>query len=143
MRVHLACDAESPLVLHWGMAWRFRHEWQLPPEPFRPTGTTLFDQQAVRTPFAERDGLQYLELEFAKSAEDPGPRGMKFVLYQPEHAAWLKSNGQEMLPPTLSAAVRAIPVCPPPRLCDLAEQIVGAEKGPKLLELDAPLQPVP
>ena len=63
---------ESPLLLHWGLAWQFRHEWQLPPEDFRPAGSIPFDQQAVRTPFAERDGLQYLELEFPKPADGPG-----------------------------------------------------------------------
>ncbi|HWT82522.1 MAG TPA: hypothetical protein VN648_27360, partial [Candidatus Methylomirabilis sp.] len=91
VRVRMVCDAESPLALHWGVAWRFRHEWQLPPESFRPAGTSRFDGQAARTPFTERDGLQYLELEFRKPAQGPGPRGMKFVLYQPDDAAWLKS----------------------------------------------------
>src|SRR5207302_7701847 len=51
VRLWLVCDADAPLAWHWGLVWHFRHEWQLPPESFRPAGTTVFDQQAVRTPF--------------------------------------------------------------------------------------------
>ena len=74
MRVWLVCDGESALALHWGLVWRFRHEWKLPPESLRPAGTTVFDQQAVRTPFSERDGLQILELELRKPSDGPAPR---------------------------------------------------------------------
>src|SRR5919201_2241834 len=45
VRTHLVCDADAPLVLHWGVVWRFPHEWQLPPESFRPARTSVFDQQ--------------------------------------------------------------------------------------------------
>ena len=127
VRVRMVCDAESPLALHWGVAWRFRHERQLPPESFRPAGTSLFDGQAAHTPFTERDGLQYLELEFRKPAQGPGPRGMKFVLYQPDGAAWLKSGGKEVYCPLFER--EGDPRLPSPRLWDLADQIVGAEKG--------------
>ena len=127
VRVRMVCDAESPLALHWGVAWRFRHEGQLPPESFRPAGTSLFDGQAAHTPFTERDGLQYLELEFRKPAQGPGPRGMKFVLYQPDGAAWLKSGGKEVYCPLFER--EGDPRLPSPRLWDLADQIVGAEKG--------------
>src|SRR6185437_8621096 len=57
VRVSLACNADGPCSLHWGVAWRFRQEWKLPPEELRPAGTAPADGQAVQTPFAERDGL--------------------------------------------------------------------------------------
>jgi alpha-glucan,water dikinase len=126
VRVRLACDAGSPLVLHWGLAWQFRHEWQLPPERLRPAGTSLFGEQAARTPLAERGGLQYLELEFPRSP-DGAPRGLKFVLYRPQEGAWLKSGGKEMYLPLFER--KADPRLSSPRLHELAEQIVGAEKG--------------
>jgi len=123
VRVTLVCDAELPLIMHWGVAWQFRHEWQLPPEDLRPAGTVAFDQMAVRTPFVERDGLGYLELEFHR----PGPRGLKFVLYQPEGNAWLKHRGTDLYLPLFED--KADPRLSSPELWDLAERIVGAEKG--------------
>jgi alpha-glucan,water dikinase len=127
VRVRLACDAGRPLVLHWGLAWRFRHEWKLPPEEFRPAGTTVFDSQAVRTPFVQRDGLQYLDLEFRKPDNGPGPRGMKFVLFQPEGGAWLKSGGTDLYLPLAEEAPD--PRLGSPKLWELAERIVSAEMG--------------
>jgi alpha-glucan,water dikinase len=127
VRVQLACDVERPLILHWGLVWRFRHEWQLPPEEFRPAGTTVFDALAVRTPFAQRDGMQSLELEFTKPADGPIPRGLKFVLFQPEGGAWLKSGGADLYLPLAEEAPD--PRLPSPKLWDLAERFVAVEKG--------------
>jgi alpha-glucan,water dikinase len=127
VRVSLACDAGSPLVLHWGVAWRFKHEWQLPPEGFRPAGTSVFEDKAARTPFGERGGLQYLELEFLESESGRAPRGMSFVLHQPDDNAWLKSGGKEMYLPLFEP--ERDPRVSSPALWDLADEIVGAEKG--------------
>jgi alpha-glucan,water dikinase len=127
VRVWLACDAEAPLLLHWGLAQRFRHEWQLPPEEHRPSGTTDADAQAARTPFRERDEMQYLELTFPKPADGPGPRGMRFVLFQPEGGRWLKSGGKDLCLPLFHAP--ADPRLGSARLGDVAEQIVAAEQG--------------
>jgi alpha-glucan,water dikinase len=127
VRVGLACDMEPPLVLHWGLAWQFRHEWALPPETFRPEGTTPFDAMAVHTPFTSRDGLQSLELHFQPPAGTARPRGMIFVLHQPKSNGWLNKNGKDIY---LSLfAVESDPRLGSPRLEDLAEQIVGAEMG--------------
>jgi alpha-glucan,water dikinase len=125
--VSLACDAAAPLVLHWGLAPHFRHEWQLPPEDCRPAGTTVFDALAVRTTFTERDGLQYLELEFRKPADGPGPRGLRFVLFQPEGGAWLKAGGKDLYLPLFEGA--ADPRLPSAKLAGVAEQIIAAETG--------------
>jgi alpha-glucan,water dikinase len=127
VRVCIVSDVEGPLVLHWGLAWRFRHEWQLPPERYWPAGTRAVDQKAVHTPFAERDGLWYLELVLPKNGDGPQPRGLKFVLHRPEGTAWLKSSGKDLYVPLHEP--EADPRLPSPRLRDLAECIVGAEVG--------------
>ena len=48
VRLRLVCDAAAPLLLHWGMAGQFRHDWQAPAENYRPEGTVLVDDS--RTP---------------------------------------------------------------------------------------------
>jgi len=126
VRVRMVCDAAAPLLLHWGLAWQFQQEWTLPPENCRPAGTSLADDKAAHTPFAERDGLQYLELQIPKPADGSGPRGMRFVLLQAEDG-WLKSNGKDLYLPLFKSAGDAR--LSTPKLGELAEQIVGAEKG--------------
>lgn len=125
IQVRMVSDADPPLLLHWGMAGRFRHEWLLPPENYRPAGSVAFDQQAVRTPFTERQGLQHLELAFARPAEGPVPLGMQFILFSGETP--LKSGGKDLYLPLFEQP--ADPRLTSPKLRDLAEQIVGAEKG--------------
>jgi alpha-glucan, water dikinase len=127
VHVQLVCDADAPMVLHWGIAWQFQYEWQLPPESFRPAGTEVFDALAVRTPFTERDGLRYLELVFPRSADGPTPRGMKFILYRPDDGAWLKSGGKDLYLPLSEGTPD--PRLPSPKLWELAERIVAAERG--------------
>jgi alpha-glucan,water dikinase len=124
--VRLVCDAASPLVLHWGLAWRFRQEWQAPPENYRPDGTTLADEKAAHTPFTEREGLCYLELQFPQPSDGPGPRGLRFVLHHPDDD-WLKSDGQDLFLPLFEGEHDSR--LSSPKLSDLAEEIVGAEKG--------------
>jgi alpha-glucan,water dikinase len=127
VRVGLVCDAVGTLKLHWGLSWQFRSQWQLPPENYRPAGTTVFDQQAIETAFTQRDGLQYLELNFPKPSGGSGPRGLRFVLVQPEYNTWLKSGGKDLYVPLFEA--QRDPRLPSAKLSDLAEQIVGAEMG--------------
>ena len=127
VRVGLVCDAASPLALHWGLVWRFRHEWNLPPESLRPAGTLVFDRQAVQTAFEVRDGLRWLELTFARPAEEPAPRGLKFVVYQSEGGVWLKCAGKDVSLPLFEGP--ADPRLPSPVLRELADEIVGAEMG--------------
>lgn len=127
VHVRMVCDTGQSLVLHWGLAWQFRHEWRLPPENFRPTGTSVFDQQAARTPFRAHDGLLDLELAFPLAGTERPPRGLKFALYDPDTGRWLKSGGKDMYLVLSEAAVD--PRLGSARLADLAEQIVAAEKG--------------
>jgi alpha-glucan,water dikinase len=125
VRIHLIANTPLPLTLHWGLARRFRSEWHLPPEDTRPPGTTSI-QQAAQTPFAERDGLNYLELAFNRSANDSGPRALKFVLRRGEHA-WLKNQGSDFCLPLFEAPPD--PRLPSTQLRELGERIVDAEKG--------------
>jgi alpha-glucan, water dikinase len=127
VRVWLVSDAGAPLVLHWGLAPRFRSEWQVPPEGLRPAGTTVVEGQAARTPFADQNGLQYLEFELPKPAEGPAPRGLRFVLFQPDGGDWLKGGGQDMYLPLFDA--ERDPRLGSPKLLDLAEQTASAEVG--------------
>ena len=56
----------------------------------------------MRTPFLERDGLSWLELEFPYSTtEETRHQGINFVLYQPDTARWLKNDGRDMYLPLL------------------------------------------
>jgi alpha-glucan,water dikinase len=126
MQVWMVSDAGAPLVLHWGLAWRFRSEWQAPPEGLRPAGTSV-EGQAARTPFADRDGLQYLEFKLPRPKEGAPPRGLRFVLFQPDGGHWLKSGGQDLYLPLFEP--ERDPRLSAPKLRDLAEQIVGAEMG--------------
>lgn len=125
--VRLASDAPAPLVLHWGLAMQFPQEWALPPESLRPAGTTAFDERSVDTPFTTREGLQYLELEFPAEEETGSPRGLQFVLRQPETNAWLNCDGKDLhltlFKPAGDARLGS------PLVTELAEQIVGAECG--------------
>src|SRR5579875_346513 len=126
VQVRLVCDAMGPLVLHWGLAWRSRYDWQAPPELYRPQGTILADEKAARTPFVEKDGLQYLELYFPKPADGPGPRGLCFVLHQTE-GGWLKSGGKDLFVPLGESEQDARLATP--TLARLAEEIIDAEMG--------------
>src|SRR5262249_566876 len=51
----------------------------------------------------EKNGLQYLECERPAPAEGPPPRGLRFVLFQPDGGDWLKSGGQDMSLPLFEA----------------------------------------
>jgi len=126
VRVRLVSDAAGPLVLHWGLAWKYRKEWQAPPDAYRPQGTTLADDKAARTSFTEREGLQYLELNFAKPAEEEGPRGLCFVLHQGE-GGWIKSDGKDLFVPLFESEPDTR--FAEPNLAGLAGEIIDAEMG--------------
>ncbi len=123
-RVILACDAEPPLVLHWGLAGKFRHQWQLPPKEYRPRDSTEFDSKALHTPFTEREGLRWLTLDFPASPA----QGINFVLYQPETGHWIKAGGRDMYLPLAPETAADHPLGSE-RAPELAERIIGAEMG--------------
>jgi len=126
LRVSLVCNARGPLVLQWGLAWRFPSEWLLPPEDARPPGSSLFQQQAVRSPFVERDGLQWLDWEWRQPSGASWPCGLRCVL-QGRDNAWLKSGGCDLYLPLRES--NTAPRLPSDKLGDLASRIVGEEMG--------------
>ncbi len=128
VQVYLACDNPVPVQLHWGLAQRFRHEWTLPPAECRPGGSTVVGP-AVRTPFAPREGLQWLELRIPLPADGSGPRGLRFVVYQPDGNAWLKASGQDIFLPFPIARREDDVRLPSARLRELADDIIDVEVG--------------
>ncbi len=128
LRVLLACDAQGPLLLHWGLAQRFRREWLLPPPQMRPEGSTVFDAKAIRTRFEERDGVRCLEMAFEKGHGGDPLRGIDFVLYQPEENRWLKASGQDMHLPLLEETYEEVSLEADAHK-GLAEAIIAAEVG--------------
>jgi alpha-glucan,water dikinase len=128
IKVLLVCDAEPPLSLHWGLAGKYRHQWRLPPSDLRPADTAEFDHKAVRTPFAQRKGLSWLELDFPRFSETQSPQGLNFVLYQPESDHWLKDHGQNLYVPLLRPEIEQA-VFSSVRAQEVATQIIEAEMG--------------
>jgi len=55
-------------ILHWGLSQRPGGAWERPPQKYWPQGTTPFDGNAVRTPFAG-DGRR----EVAIHVDSPSP----------------------------------------------------------------------
>jgi alpha-glucan,water dikinase len=128
IKVVLVCDAEPPLSLHWGLAAKHRHTWQLPPPELRPAGTTEFDQKAVRTPFTQRKGLSWLELDFPWSSDVQPPQGLNFVLYQPVSDHWLKAHGQNLYLPLRPPQIER-DVFSSVHTHEMAMQIIDVETG--------------
>ena len=129
IRVLFACDLASPLVLHWGIAERFQGEWHQPPKQLWPAGSETFDAKAVRTPFAERDGVQWLEMRFPKPEDKARLRGMDFILYQPVEDRWIKDHGRDMYLPLLCPDKRDAPLLASETQQRLIDAIISAELG--------------
>jgi alpha-glucan,water dikinase len=126
-RVLLASDSAGPLTLHWGLAGKFRHQWLMPPAEFRPPETVDFAKAGVRTPFYEREGLCWLELDFPPTDAKQRPRGINFLLYRPTTDQWLKVNGQDIYLPLEQGDRKEDGVFGSETVRDLAEQIIHEE----------------
>jgi alpha-glucan,water dikinase len=121
VRVLLLTNVDGPLVLHWGVQERPRASWKQPSEDTRPQGTTVFDSTAVRSPFEEADGLRCLTLTFPEAA---APRGVGFVMFQPDRESWIKKDGNDL-------TLRLSEVTPSGEaLSGLIAEIVDSEMGP-------------
>ncbi len=129
IRALLACDLASPLVLHWGIAEHFQGEWHQPPEQMWPAGSKAFDTKAVRTPFAERDGVQWLDMRFPKPVGKARLRGMDFLLLQPLENNWIKHHGRDMHLPLMEPDTLDAQLLASETQQRLADAIVGAELG--------------
>jgi alpha-glucan,water dikinase len=124
--VSLVCDTILPVYLHWGLAPRFRQEWKLPGPESYPRRSIVVDQ-AVQTPFVARDGLQWLELQLPLAPDGNGPRGLRFVIYQPDDKAWLKVGGSDVYLPLSERKSDAR--LPSGLVRQLADEIIDVEVG--------------
>lgn len=75
------------LTVHW--AW---DEWERPVESCWPTGTSPFDEHAVRTPL-ERDGP---DLEIPLPSQH-GPNKLVMLLVDEKEEQWIKDNGKDFV----------------------------------------------
>ncbi len=123
--VSLLTDLPGPLLLHWGEANRSKLEWLPPAKSHRPEKTVMVDNKAARTPFITKEGLS--RLDFAWSEEDM-PRGITFVLYQPDTEQWLKKNGVNFYIPLVMPVYEKTAFASA-ELADMANTIIDAETG--------------
>ncbi|MBP5233022.1 MAG: hypothetical protein J6333_06400, partial [Planctomycetes bacterium] len=123
--VLFAANADLPLQLHWGLTDRFYSRWRQPPAALLPTGSAPFDDRAVRTPFAERDGLAYLRLFFPDG--DDAPEAMAFLLFAPEDGQWIKYQNNDLSLPLFLRELDTPFADDAQR--ELASQIIAAEMG--------------
>jgi alpha-glucan,water dikinase len=122
-RVLLLTNLPGNPVLHWGIARRSPHEWLLPAEPMRGAETIVLQNQTAQTPFALRDGLRTLQLDFP---EREAPLGMQFVLKEGDR--WLKHRGGNFYIPIHTGLPPAKPLSGS-QLAELADEIIRAEIG--------------
>ena len=125
VEVFMAANAEPPVSLHWGVTDRFYSRWRQPDAACRPDGTEPFDEKAVRTPFAERDGLAFLRLFFA-DGED-APEGMAYLLFRPGENQWIKFQNNDLTLPVFMRELDSPFANDAER--ELASQIIAAEMG--------------
>ncbi len=128
-RIHMATDAAGPLLLHWGLAERFRNEWNPAPEHLWPEGTLAYDEKAVRTLLQEREKLRTLDLVIPRPAEGTAWRGVNFVFYQPENDRWIKHEGNNIYRSLFKRKDLDTEVLGDAALKDAADEIVAAEVG--------------
>jgi len=103
--VRLRVEAEVPwnLVLHWGIIPRGARAdvWSLPPESWRPMGSSVFKDKACETPMKRFESplyglgtLNYTELELGNA-----PTAVRFVLKELNGTRWIDRNGDDFVIP--------------------------------------------
>ncbi len=126
-RFSLVTGLPGPLLLHWGISRQGRRDWALPSPEMRPLDTVEFDDVAVQTPFVAReDGLAALDLDFPLGDL---PRGVCFVLNEPDTGRWLKDGGHDFYVPIDDPLYRD-DAPGGARLAALADPIISAETSP-------------
>jgi hypothetical protein len=108
--VRLRVEAEVPwnLVLHWGIVPRGARAdvWSLPPESWRPMGSSVYKDKACETPMKRFESplyglgtLNYAELELGNA-----PTAVRFVLKEANGTRWVDHNGDDFVIPMPEAA---------------------------------------
>jgi alpha-glucan,water dikinase len=121
--VTLVTDLPGTLILHWGVANRFRYEWFLPSPSIWPDGTTIYEDRAAETPFREREGFREVHLSMG---EQEAPMGIPFMIKQVETNRWLKEHGRNFYIPVNVTLKYEVPLGSP-ELTDLANEIIEKE----------------
>uniref|UniRef100_A0ACD6AE84 Uncharacterized protein n=1 Tax=Avena sativa TaxID=4498 RepID=A0ACD6AE84_AVESA len=86
-----ATNTSGSLILHWGALRPDRRDWLLPSR--RPDGTTVYNNQALRTPFVKSGDNSTLRIEI----DDPAVQAIEFLLFDEARNKWFKNNGQNFL----------------------------------------------
>jgi alpha-glucan, water dikinase len=123
--ISIITDLPGPLLFHWGIARRSHLEWELPPASFHPQGTTLFQDKAAQTSFAEFEGLRRLDLKM--NTED-APLGISFVLKEVGSGLWLRDKDRNFFIPVAIPETLASPLGDT-ELASIADEIIGHESG--------------
>mmetsp|Transcript_5409 Transcript_5409/g.18220 ORF Transcript_5409/g.18220 Transcript_5409/m.18220 type:complete len:1162 (-) Transcript_5409:644-4129(-) len=108
--VRLRVEAEVPwnLVLHWGIVPRGARAdvWSLPPESWRPMGSSVYKDKACETPMKRFESslyglstLNYVELELGNA-----PTAVRFVLKEANGTRWVDHNGDDFVIPMPEAS---------------------------------------
>jgi alpha-glucan,water dikinase len=124
-RVSLLSNLPGNLVLHWGIARRSPQEWLLPPESMRGPETVLSQERTAQTPFAQREGFNALNLEFAQA---DAPLGIQFVLKQSDNGGkWINYRGGNFYVPIHAPLSK--PASPGiAQFHELADEIICSER---------------
>ena len=123
-RIALLSDVPGELTLHWGIAQHSPHEWLLPPNSMRGSGSIIWQNQAAQTPFTSQNGFNALRLDFPKHE---APLGIQFVLKQKENGErWLKYRGGNFYLPIQRSFANAAPASAA-QFAEVADEIIRAE----------------
>jgi len=124
-QIDLITDIAGTLVLHWGVAYRSKYEWFLPPESLRPEQTDIADNNAAQSRFGLEKGLNRLRIQFD---EKDAPLGLSFVLKQCDTGKWFKRNHANFYLPLKKISYEKKEFSSSD-VADLAEDIIQAETG--------------
>ncbi|RWR94050.1 alpha-glucan water dikinase, chloroplastic isoform X1 [Cinnamomum micranthum f. kanehirae] len=80
-------NSSNSLILHWGALHDRKKEWTLPPR--RPSGTKIYKNRALRTPFVKTGSESSLTLEI----DDPDILAIEFLILDEAQNKWFKDNG--------------------------------------------------
>ncbi|MBF0474069.1 MAG: hypothetical protein HQK93_10130, partial [Nitrospirae bacterium] len=95
LQLTIASDISGHLLLHWGIISRFKNQWQLPDESFRPLNTTPVCSSSVETLFIEQDGYKTLNLT---ASIDEAPERIAFVIRR-DYDQWIKRDATDWIIP--------------------------------------------
>ncbi len=121
--VRFISDISGPLILHWGVAKRSRHEWLMPPSSMFGAQTTVFKNKAAQTPFLDDGHWRQLHLEMS---EQEAPAGILFVLKQPDTGRWFRDQGGNFYIP-LAVPANLEGFFDDPALAAVADEIIEKE----------------